>query len=123
MSMLHGMMGRPVVGAKMGTVSLLILRALVSLIAFIAVPALSTGLNGTGVTVWGTATTSETTPQPAYPRQDADYQKPFIFSKVSECVQDNNTGLMWSPSCPTMPWGNCAAYATCLLYTSDAADE
>src|SRR5674476_442111 len=72
-------------------------------------------LNPTGIKRWSNTNQVNPmvdAPQPAYPRQDADYQKPFSFSKVAECVQDNITGLLWAPSGPVMAWGACAAYAS-----------
>ncbi|GAM11248.1 hypothetical protein OR1_03559 [Geobacter sp. OR-1] len=69
----------------------------------------SMGLNGTGVTTWGAKANNRLqTVQSSYPRQDADYQKAFEFTKMDSagkdlpasaanwsCVRDNITGLIW----------------------------
>jgi hypothetical protein len=66
-------------------------------------------LNDTGITTWGNATRNLLpTPQPGFPRQDADFTTAFSFTKLDangkalpdtatdwSCVQDNRTGLIW----------------------------
>lgn len=69
-------------------------------------------MNPTGVKTWASATAmSLPGPVPDCPRQNADFQKPFSFTKQGECVLDNGTGLMWAPAGPAMPWTDCPAYA------------
>jgi hypothetical protein len=69
-------------------------------------------INPTGINLWGNADVLIPSAQPAFPRQDADYQKPFNFAHQDGCTLDANLSLMWSPSCPQIPGASCAAYAT-----------
>ena len=58
-------------------------------------------MNPSGVTRWASTTAMNLPgPQSECPRQDADFQKPFSFTKQGECVLDNNTGLTWEVKIP-----------------------
>lgn len=70
---------------------------------------LHTPLNSSGIATWGNANHNRLkVPQPAFPRQDADFFKDFSFTKLDSqgeklpgnsvswsCVRDNVTGLVW----------------------------
>lgn len=101
--------------AKIGTFLLQTLRVTLCIFGFIALPALSAGLNDTGITACGDATSTNASNCASvagdggtFPRQDARYGRDaqagdgqlassFNFTKVSngDCVFDNTTGLTW----------------------------
>ncbi len=84
---------------------------LASASALLLLPPLAAGapLTGTGVTAWGDGSATRLPlPQPAFPRQDADYPRRLSFTKLDaagkalpdtapawNCVRDNVTGLVW----------------------------
>jgi len=87
----------------------LVLTMQLVLVLLAPVLATATPLTGTGVTKWGVAADNgQTSPQTAFPRQNADFRKGFSYTKVDSagkrlphdasswsCVLDNVTGLLW----------------------------
>jgi hypothetical protein len=56
-------------------------------------------LNPTSITRWANQHSFADAPQADFPRQDADYQGTFSFTKQDDWgVLDNNTGLLWEVS-------------------------